>query len=116
MRYRKLGTWSRQTQFTPTQDTAELEHVVKKLWCQRPPGEPMAVGVTLTRLVEHEQSTMPLFTEQPGRNRERLTEVVDELNARFGKKAVYFGSAHGALEEAPMRIAFTSIPDLATEK
>ncbi|MDX1497628.1 MAG: hypothetical protein R3352_08745, partial [Salinisphaeraceae bacterium] len=64
VRYRDIGGWSRQTQFTPTQDTAELEHVVKKLWRQRPEGEPMAVGVTLIRLVETEQSTLPLFTEQ----------------------------------------------------
>lgn len=116
VRFRERSPWSRQTQFTPTQDTAELEHVLNALWPSRPQLEPMAVGVTLIRLVENEQSTMPLFTEQPGRNRERLTQVVDELNARFGKKAVYFGAAHGALEEAPMRIAFTSIPDLEVEK
>ncbi len=116
VRHRDRGPWSRQTQFTPTQDTAELEHVLTTLWRQRPALEPMAVGVTLTRLVESAQSTLPLFTEQPGRNRERLTEVVDQLNARFGKRAVYFGAAHGALEEAPMRIAFTSIPDIETER
>ncbi len=100
VRYRERGPWSRQTQFTPTQDTAELEHILNTLWRQRPAEEPMAVGVTLTRLVENEQTTMPLFTEQPGRNREQLTKVVDQLNARFGKKAIYFGGAHGALEEA----------------
>lgn len=116
VRHRERGPWSRQTQFTPTQDTAELEHILNTLWQQRPAEEPMAVGVTLIRLVENEQTTLPLFSEQPGRNREQLTAVVDQLNARFGKKAVYFGGAHGALEEAPMRIAFTSIPDIDTER
>lgn len=116
LRYRERGAWSHQTQFTPTQDTAELEHILNVLWSKRPDLEPMAVGVTLIRLVGNEQSTLPLFSTQPGRNRERLTEVVDQLNARFGKRAVYFGAAHGALEEAPMRISFTSIPDLEVEK
>ena len=36
---------------------------------------------------------------------------MDALNARFGKNAVYLGASHGALQAAPMRIAFTHIPD-----
>lgn len=115
VRHRGKPGWSRQTRFTATQDTVEFEHALMALWNFRPPLDPVAVGVTLTRLVINEQATLPLFGPLQTRNRERLTEVVDELNNRFGKEAAYFGAAHGALDEAPMRIAFTSIPDLDTE-
>jgi len=38
--------------------------------------------------------------------------VADELNQRYGQKAVYFGVIHSVLDSAPTRISFTSIPDL----
>ncbi len=116
VRHRGRAGWSRQTRFTATQDTVELEHALIALWRQRPALEPMAVGVALTRLVEHQQATLPLFGKLQSRNRDRLTEVVDQLNSRFGKQAAYFGAAHGALDEAPMRIAFTQIPDPDLER
>ena len=34
---------------------------------------------------------------------------------RYGKNTAYFGSAHNALHNAPMRIAFNHIPDLEVE-
>ena len=41
---------------------------------------------------------------------------MDVLNRTHGKNAVYFASAHHALDAAPMRIAFNRIPDLDTER
>ena len=43
-------------------------------------------------------------------------EAVDRVNRRFGKSALYFATAHGALDHAPMRIAFNRIPDIETER
>jgi DNA polymerase-4 len=47
--------------------------------------------------------------------REKLNTAIDRINARYGKNAIYFGGAHQALNAAPMRIAFTHIPDVALE-
>ena len=48
--------------------------------------------------------------------RTRLHTAIDTLNRTFGKNSVYFGGAHGATDYAPMRIAFTRIPDPELEE
>ena len=45
-----------------------------------------------------------------------LYETLDKLNARFGRQAVYFASAHKARDRGGMHIAFNHIPDPETEK
>lgn len=47
--------------------------------------------------------------------KEKLDAAGDKLNMRYGKNTVYFGGAHNALNNAPMRIAFNHIPDLHVE-
>jgi DNA polymerase-4 len=42
--------------------------------------------------------------------------MVDKINRLYGKNALYFASAHQALDHAPMRIAFNRIPDIETER
>ena len=42
----------------------------------------------------------------------RLDETIDKLRARYGRKAVYFGSGQESRETAPMHISFTPVPDL----
>ena len=49
------------------------------------------------------------------RARDDLLRAVDALNQRFGRNAVYFATSHEAIEHAPMRIAFSRIPDLDSE-
>lgn len=44
-----------------------------------------------------------------------LHAAVDALNRKLGKNIVVFGGALGATQYAPVRIAFTRIPDLALE-
>jgi len=41
---------------------------------------------------------------------------MDTINRLYGKNALYFASAHQALDHAPMRIAFNRIPDIETER
>ncbi len=117
-----------------TQDTGFLLHTLDQLWfsglhqLQRP----KAVGVQLCGLVLASQHTPDLFDsleEAPTvsaaqtrqnhavhRDRARLMSAMDALNRAHGKNAVYFASAHHALDAAPMRIAFNRIPDLDTER
>jgi DNA polymerase IV len=123
-------------QLGETQDTALLLHTLGQLWFSglHRLQHPKAVGVQLVGLVPAAQHTPDLF-DQPlpveqspphGLNRAqnhpvqrdhtRLMAAMDSLNRRHGKNAVYFASAHAARDEAPMRIAFSRIPDLDTER
>jgi DNA polymerase-4 len=115
----------RDTTFCETQDTAFFLHVLAKLWT-KPAGQglilqpmPLAVGLTFFGLVPATHHTPTLFEANAGvaskMNRSRLSAAVDNINRLYGKNALYYASAHGALDNAPMRIAFTRIPDIETE-
>ena len=110
--------WSEEARFSETQDTLELTHVLDALWQRRSPAarraKPLAVGVTLVRLMPVAGRTADLF--DTGHHRTQLNDTVDRLNKRFGKNAVYFGAASTALNSAPMRIAFNRIPDIEVER
>jgi DNA polymerase IV len=115
----------RDSTFCETQDTSFFLHVLAKLW-SKPAGQglvlqpmPVAVGLTLFGLVPAAQHTPTLFEANVSVaskvNRSRLSAAVDNINRLYGKNALYYASAHGALDNAPMRIAFTRIPDIETE-
>lgn len=115
VKYLRYPSWHEKISFDHTSDTLTLTDVLDLLWQKKPAArdDPLAVGVTLTRLVEAAYHTPSLF--DTGIARSKLNATIDKLNTRFGKNAVYFGAAHDALQSAPMRIAFSHIPDLDTE-
>lgn len=115
VKYRRYPSWHEQVRFDPSADTLTLTGALDLLWRKKPAvrDDPIAVGVTLTRLVEAAHHTPSLFDENAARS--ALNHTIDTLNARFGKNAVYFGGAHDALQSAPMRIAFGHIPDPGVE-
>jgi DNA polymerase-4 len=105
--------------FCETQDTAFLLRVLARLWRRGLVAfqAPVAVGLTLHGLVPASQHTPTLFeVKAPTVDRGRLSATVDKINRLYGKNALYFASAHQALDHAPMRIAFNRIPDLETER
>lgn len=75
--------------------------------------EPMKVGVTLGELIAAQAVSAELFPAAS--KRAALDAALDRLRLKYGPDAVYFGGAHGAMQEAPMRISFTHIPDLRLE-
>jgi DNA polymerase IV len=122
--------------FCETQDTAFLLRVLTRLWSRDLAlfPQPVAVGMTLFGLVPASQHTPTLFEathehhlgapglsslasapRTPLGDRARLSATIDNINRQYGKNALYFASAHGALNHAPMRIAFNRIPDIETE-
>lgn len=104
--------WDATTPFRGgTCDSLALQKALAEMWMKRPSGVPLLVSVTLHELLNASSATLPLFAEE--QNREDLSRAVDELNARYGKVAVYLGSVHEALDAATGGIAFKSIPDLA---
>jgi DNA polymerase IV len=123
--YSDQGGGHRETRMGQTQDTAFMLHTLDLLWHS---GlhllmRPKAVGMVLHGLVPASQHTPGLFEtpvtqsdESPPRSRDKLLSTLDSINRRYGKNALYFATAHGALDHAPMRIAFNRIPDTETER
>ena len=117
VKFRDHENWERQARFDSTSDTLVLLDALDRLWRdfagQRLP-RPQAVAIVLSRLAEAGQRVRSLFDEH--RSHDQLNAVIDSVNLRYGRNALYFGGAHGALQAAPMRIAFNHIPDLRTEE
>ncbi|HBU29469.1 MAG TPA: DNA polymerase [Thiobacillus sp.] len=107
--------WSDQARISPHADTLKFNPVLAQLWQRRPPdpGPLLKVGVTLTDLVEHSQVTRDLF--DPEDAHETLNSVLDQINQRYGPNTLYFGGAHNGRGAAPMRIAFSHVPELQVE-
>lgn len=118
--YRDGTDWSGDLRFNETQDTIHFTHVLNELWSRRPKADlaraPLQVGVILHQLLASELHTADLFESAKEDSRTRLHGAIDTLNQTFGKNSVYFGGAHGATAYAPMRIAFTRIPEPEIEE
>ena len=115
-------SWSSDSACSPTDDTLQLTHALEQLW-QRYPARlsaPYAVGLSLSGLAPPTQRPLDMFSLPAATSKKKaaptaLSHALDALNMRYGKNTVYFGSAHNALNNAPMRIAFNHIPDLEVE-
>lgn len=100
--------WKARCGLMETQDTWAFLQAVSGLWKGLPEGRIYAVGAALTGLVPEALHAPSLFED--GR-RNRLAKALDALNERFGKDVVCYGAVRDSAELAPMRIAFTRIPD-----
>jgi len=69
--------------------------------------------VTLSELIPINESSYLLFSNEF--KQDKLATALDKINERYGMNSIYFGSMHDASESAPLRIAFTSIPDVIAE-
>ena len=103
------GLWKARCGLGETQDTLAFIHAVLQMWKELPAGSIYAVGVALTGLVPEAIHAPSLFEDH---RRNHLTEALDKVNEKFGKDAVHFGATHETKEIAPLRIAFTRIPDI----
>ncbi|RMH23695.1 MAG: DNA polymerase [Planctomycetota bacterium] len=93
-----------------TQSTHTLLRVFGALWPGAELRSPIRVDVTLHELLPVGVAGEPLF---PAARAERdLWRAVDRINAKHGRHAVYLGALHGTLDAVPVRIPFSSIPDL----
>jgi DNA polymerase-4 len=114
VRYRDGASWSDEIRFNETQDTLNLTRALNRLWARRPAEsgrrQPLQVGLVLHRLLAAHGHTPDLFEHEREDARARLHEATDLLNQTYGNGSVYYGSAFGAMDHAPMRIAFTRIP------
>ncbi|HET6425496.1 MAG TPA: hypothetical protein VFG20_17540 [Planctomycetaceae bacterium] len=103
--------WRATANIPLSQDTLGLLQTTGDLWAKRPPGRPLKVSVTLSKLVSRENAAASLLVED--RERLELSQAMDRLNMRFGIHSVYFGAMHGQQDGNRTRIAFHAVPDLA---
>ncbi|HUQ27456.1 MAG TPA: DNA polymerase [Usitatibacter sp.] len=108
--------WHQEMRLVDTQDTVTFLHALDKLWAGRPKDRRiiLKVGMAYSDFVSEEKHTGSLFASE-GKSKS-LYCALDKLNARFGKQAVYFASAHNARDRGGMHIAFNHIPDPETDK
>jgi DNA polymerase-4 len=130
-RLRRLGYWARRmkvglsyTRGRPKwkaamylgrcQDTQTMLRAFEAAWSSRPmSGVPLKVSVVLYDLAASANTPLPLFAEE--RQSLQVARAMDVINERLGSNSVYFGSMYEGREQAPMRIAFTHIPDVVAE-
>jgi DNA polymerase-4 len=117
VKFRNQPSWGMESAISATDNTLQLIAALEIFWQHYPQTEqePYAVGVSFAGLVSPDEVARDLFQIAPLEQEQKLNKAVDALNLKFGKNTIYFGGAHGALQDAPMRIAFTHIPDLVVE-
>lgn len=117
VKFRNQPSWGMESAISPTDNTLQLIAALEIFWQHYPATalEPYAVGVSFTGLVSPDEVARDLFQLAPLEQEQKLNKAVDALNLKFGKNTIYFGGAHGALQDAPMRIAFSHIPDMQVE-
>lgn len=102
--------WHSRVAIPLSQDTLMFLQTAGDLWSQRPPGRPLKVSITFSKIVSKENAAPSLLVED--RERLDLSRAMDRLNIRFGIHSVYFGAMHGEQTGNRTRIAFHAVPDL----
>ncbi len=115
--FERVPSWGLETAISPTDSTLRLIEVLEAfLQCYpETQNSPYAVGISFSGLMSPEEVARDLFQIEPLENEIKLNKAIDKLNLKFGKNTIYFGGAHNALKDAPMRIAFNYIPDPVIE-
>jgi len=110
--------WNQGLAFTTTSDSYFLSRAIKKLWNARPDHHLniSKINIVLHRLEPLKSYTPSLFDYAEVKNSEKLHQAIDQVIKKFGKQALYFGGAHGAMDTADPKIAFQHIPNLNNEK
>lgn len=118
VKFRNQPSWNMESVISPTDNTLRLIEALEAFLQHYPDGmhEPYAVGISFSALLTAEDVAQDLFQILPLENERKLNKAIDTLNLKFGKNTIYFGGAHAALKDAPMRIAFNHIPDLIIER
>ena len=116
VKYIDGAKWDMDMRLVDTQDTKTFLHALDALWKKRPRERRtiLQVYMAFSDLVHEDKHTGSLFAAE-GKEK-KLYSALDALNARFGKQAVYFASAHKARDRGGLHIAFNHIPDPKTDK
>jgi len=112
--FNSKSSWRRTLKIGKRHDTQSLIKALSDVWKERPRGlTPLSVAVVLSELSPINETSYSLFSNEF--KQDKLATALDKINERYGMNSIYFGSMHDASESAPLRIAFTSIPDVVAE-
>ena len=108
------GKWRSRSPLARCGDTSTMLRALENAWRLRGPADreatPLKVSVTLWKLEPAGENPLPLFPEE--RQASSAAQTLDRVNARFGSGSMYFASMHEARDAAPLRIAFSHIPEV----
>lgn len=111
--HRDRPVWEAGLRFPACQDTMTLVNIFQEAWKDCPKRRPVMISVALLDLLPENMRNMTLFDEMYGAGKfDRLAQVMDTVNAKFGSTTLYLGGIHKVKNAAPPRIAFKSIPDM----
>lgn len=118
VRFDQETRWGREVRFFQTQRTPVFLQALRQLWDSMPSelGDPMKVSMVLGQLIHVRQFTPSLFSGGWDLRGEQVEQAMDKINLRYGPRTLYYAGAHNGMDEAPMRIAFSHIPDLEVER
>jgi DNA polymerase-4 len=106
---REKKIWECHTRILESQDIFTLLEIFDRMWADAPRGRPNFIGVELYDLVPEAQHTPAMLPEEAPRR--RLSKTMDDLQKRFGSRALYLAGMESVWNAAPAQIAFSSIPD-----
>ncbi len=107
-------SWKKTLKIGKRHDTQSMIQAFSEIWRERPRGlTPLSAAVVLSELTPANETSYSLFSNEF--KQDRLALAVDKINERYGMNSIYYGSMHEASESAPLRISFTSIPDVVAE-
>jgi DNA polymerase-4 len=116
IKYLDRPSWKEIVFCNDTDDSRVLLQQLNELLAHRPSrGKPLAVSVVLWDLCERTGTTDDLFATTEEQDHAPLSALMDSINDRFGFQRIVYASSQPAAKAAPMRIAFSRIPDLASE-
>lgn len=105
--------WQNETRLIECQDDLTLIAALKSLWKIPANKMPVKVSLWLTDLVPNEQHNSSFFEDHKSL---KLSKTLDSIQQKYGRSSIFFAGAHKAQRSAPLRIAFTNIPDLDIER
>jgi len=112
--FNSANSWKRKLNIGKRHDTQSLIRAFSEIWKYRPRGlMPLSVAVVLSELTPINEASYSLFSNEF--KQDKLASALDTINEKYGTNSIYFGSMHEASESAPLRISFTSIPDVVAE-
>lgn len=116
IKYLDSPSWRDSCYCNDTDDSHVLLNQLNTLLVNRPrQGKPLAVSVVLWNLCPRTGTTDDLFASLEEKEHAPLSALMDRINERFGFQKITYASSHSAAKAAPMRIAFSRIPDVARE-
>jgi len=107
--------WKETVYLGRCQDTPTMLKALERAWNGRPPGgKPIKASITLLDLTLSASTTPSLFVEE--RRANQAAHAMDAVNEKFGTNSLYFASMHQTRNAVPLRVAFTNIPEIETER